>query len=289
MLRKLFAKWNYLKSQPAFQRVPLKVLFRLVLWRILCLIRKSASVDLPALGIKQMFLPPQWRGVAKLLFAFRDEYEPELVLLERFLLQGCVMVDVGANYGIYALSASRLVGDTGLVLAFEPCAKSFAVLKQNCSQNNAHNVKSFLLALSDQKGEALLYHHPDPGRNSFASVGSQAEEHEVVQTQTLDSVLCELGINRVDFIKIDVEGAEELVLSGAQSILKSSHPYVLFEYNPHASRALGLCSDGAYKYLASLGYTLYQLRNGDLFPASIEELTGGNVFAVYKGDERCTS
>lgn len=281
MFNKLSVQWNYLRTQPGFKKAPLRVLSRLVLWRALCLTRKPAYISLPALGVV-MVLPPEWRGVAKLIFVFRDEYEPDLALLERFLTPGSVMVDVGASYGVYSLRASRLVGDSGRIIAFEPALKSFGVLEQNLALNRASNVVCVRMALSDRDGEAFLYHHPDPGRNSLARVDDQVKNYEVVLVRTLDSMLSELGVTKVNFIKVDAEGADELVLRGAQVTLTTFKPAVLFEYNPSASSAMDLEPHGTGKLLASLGYSFYQLRNEELHPVSLSDLNGGNVFALHR-------
>jgi hypothetical protein len=108
----LQAQWNYLKSQAAFRRYPLHVLGRLVVWRIRCAAKAPVIVPLKHFNI-DMFLPAEWHGIAKLVFAFREQYEPELALLPRFLSPGSVFLDVGANYGIYSLVASRIVGGQG--------------------------------------------------------------------------------------------------------------------------------------------------------------------------------
>ena len=78
-----------------------------------------------------MLLATRWRGVEKLIFVFRENYESELAFLESALLPGKTFVDVGANSGIYALAASRIVGPSGRVIAFEPSLQSFPTLKTN--------------------------------------------------------------------------------------------------------------------------------------------------------------
>jgi hypothetical protein len=129
------AQWNYLKSQPGFKKRPLVVLFRLVAWRILCRVGKSTDIELSHHGGIKLSLPPLWRGVSKLVYTFREDYEPELSLLDRFIPSGGGIVDVGANFGIYSLVASRLVGDTGHVHAFEPAQAAFDQLGNKADKN----------------------------------------------------------------------------------------------------------------------------------------------------------
>ena len=97
-----------------------------------------------------MFLPPYWKGVAKLIYAFRDYYEPELTFLESLLSPGKVFVDAGANFGIYTAMASKTVGEAGRVISFEPSARAFPVLRHNIALNGFRNVQAFPMALGDQ-------------------------------------------------------------------------------------------------------------------------------------------
>ena len=87
------------------------------------MLRKAAIVNLRRWNIP-IFLPPRWRGIEKLVFVFRENYEPELIYLEKVLSSKAVFIDVGANLGIYALVASRLVGRAGRVIAIEPSVQS---------------------------------------------------------------------------------------------------------------------------------------------------------------------
>jgi len=201
-----------------------------------------------------MFFPAQRKGFGKFIYAFREYYEPELAYLEKILSPGGVFVDVGANFGVYALVASKLVGETGRVLAFEPTAQSFATLQQNIALNHFSNVGAFQVALAQTVGKAWLYHARDPVGNSLGKDPLWRDEGEEVQTEALDNLLGEKGVERVDAIKIDVEGAEELVLRGAVKCLTTQSPIIIFEFNPGCAARLGLLPYGARDFLQSLGY-----------------------------------
>jgi hypothetical protein len=107
------------------------------------------------------------------------------------------------------------------------------------------------------------------------------KDYEVVEVHTLDEILSEYNVTRVDFVKIDTEGADELVCRGAQKTLKTFSPPILFEYNPPASSQMGLKPQGVLQVLAELGYTFYTWSNGELYPTSINDVTGGNILAVH--------
>jgi FkbM family methyltransferase len=232
-----------------------------------------------------MFLPTGWRGISKLIFTFREQYEPELTCLHRLLSKGMNFVDVGACLGIYSAVAGKLVGESGRVLAFEPSAQSFATLQRNIAMNRLTNVRPFPLALSDKQARAHLYHEDDPGRNSLGACLRPNRGFEEVRTEPLDSVLEANLVGSVDVIKMDVEGAEELVLRGARAILTRSHPVVIFEVNPDAAKGMGLSADGAWKFLEPLGYEFYRMdETGN--PSRIKSPpAGGNVLAVHSAQQ----
>jgi FkbM family methyltransferase len=203
-----------------------------------------------------MTFPPRWKGIGKVYFAFREYYEPELLYLEKVLSPGKTFVDVGANFGIYTLIASALVGDAGRVIAFEPSLQSFPVLQRNITLNGLTNIAAFRVALCDKRGAARLYHADDPVSHSLGKDPSWKDEGEEVATEILDHFIEQDKIQRVDVIKLDVEGAEELVLRGAKGALSRMRPVIIFEVHPAASARLGLSSCGASNLLKELGYEL---------------------------------
>lgn len=278
LLEELLGKHRWLIGQPAWKQAPQKVLLRLFFWRMRCWLKVEATVRLQPWDIK-LCLPPQWRGVAKLIYAFRDLYELELRFLENLLSPGAVFTDVGAAFGIYSLAAAKLVGSAGLVLAFEPSRATFETLKQNVLLNRMENIRVSQLALADCKGTGWLQHQPDPGRNALVSaVRAENIGLEQVEVATLDDIISMFQCGRPNCIKIDTEGAEELVLRGAVEVLRSK-PAIIFEANPEAAIRLGLQPDGAYRYLQALGYRFYRLGLGglerlEMFPG------GGNIVAL---------
>jgi len=193
------------------------------------------------------------------MFAFGEMYEPELLYLDRLLSPGMTFVDVGTCYGIYTLVAARLVGANGRVIAFEPATRSYAVLRQNIKLNGLANVRAYRVALSDRIGLSSLHHHPDSSRNSLGMREGILGAPEEVETNTLDSVFGSGPSERVDVMKLDVEGAEELVFREARGILATSHPAIIFEVNPEAATALGLSPRGAWDILDGMGYGFFRI------------------------------
>ena len=272
-------KWDYLRQHEAFRKKPALTLLRLALWRLRCWFRLPVNVTLMG-GQLQMSLPPDWRGIAKLVYLFREDYERELRLLPRLLSPGGVFVDVGASFGIYTLIGSRLCGEAGRVFAFEPARRTFEILRNNIKRNRMTNVTTMGVALSADHETTLLYHHPDSSRNSLGKPADVCGEPEKVETRTLDSILMNLQVAKVDLIKADVEGAEELVLRGAIKTLADSRPAILFEVNPEATRDIGLRTEGAWKVMEGLGYRFFVLGESDELLEVASQPTGGNVLAI---------
>lgn len=273
--------WHFLKTQEAFRKAPVLTLFRSLIWFCRCLFRMSGFLTLPRWNVRMSF-PAQRKGFGKFIFAFRELYEPELAYLEKILSQGKVFVDVGANFGVYTLVASRLVGRTGSVLAFEPTAQSFEILRQNIELNHFSNVRAFQVALAQERSKAWLYYGWDPVGNSLGKDPDYDYEGEEVQTETLDKVLEENGIDHVDAIKIDVEGAEELVLHGAARCLTTQRPIVIFEFNPGCAAHLGVSASGARDFLESLGYEFVLLGGCARSSSPESRPTYFNIVAIPK-------
>ena len=282
--RSLRQRCEFLESQAGFRKSPVLTLFRLASWRARCLLSKPVILSLRRWNVK-MTLPSQWRGFAKFVFAFRENYEPELGYLTKILNPGKVFVDVGANMGIYTLVASKIVGSTGRVIAFEPSVQSFSVLLQNIALNRSSNVVPFRVAASEKEGIAWLHHALDPSGNSLGKQANWGKDGENVDTETLDNVLERASVNHVDLIKVDVEGAEELVLRGTLDTLRTHRPVVIFEFNPGCAAGLGHCPFGAAKLLESVGYELFVLGDYAKAASNASHPTYFNVIAIPQPPE----
>ncbi len=219
----------------------------------------SATVELPGFGGK-LFLPPRWdRGGATMVFAARERYEPQLLHLRSFVGPGMTVVDGGANLGIYTVAAACLVGPTGRVLAFEPGAESYRTLMANVALNGFRHVHVFHAALAETPGSAPLYHHRGPNSFSLARPPDGAGLAERTTTVTLDRIIEEEEVDHVDFVKLDVEGAEELVIRGGEAMIRRFRPTFVFEVYRDAAARLGLDELGACKRLAAFGYEFFEL------------------------------
>lgn len=190
-------------------------------------------------------------------------FEPnEFAFLDRSLRDGMTFLDVGANDGLYTLFAAGRVGRRGRVVAFEPSSRERRVLARNVSLNRLKNVTIVPAALADAPGRATLQIAPalHGGHNTlggFAHRGVDAVSREEVALETLDGEVGRAALAAVDFIKIDVEGAELKVLEGAREVLRTSRPTLLIEANDEALRKQGASSEALTALLRSLGYAIY--------------------------------
>ena len=266
-----------------FRRAPARCLLRLVGWRLRCFLSWPAVIELPRWQA-QFLLPAEWGGAGTTtIFMAREDHDLESRYLDRFVAPGDVVVDAGAGLGIYTVGTAKLVGAGGRVLAFEPGRESFPVLERNIKLNLPSNVRCFRSALSERDGVARLFHHENRPVSYSPGSRDQAEGcWEQTRTVTLDAVAEQQGITRLDLLKIDVDGAEELVLKGGRALLRRSRPTILFEINPGGARRLGLAPDGAWQALAKLGYRFFSLRpKGILSPLAVWPERTMNVVALH--------
>ncbi len=238
------------------------------------------SISISQLDVKA-YLPPHWRGLSKQLYVFRHFYEPELAFAQRILKLGDTFIDVGAAFGVYSLTASKCISKNGKVFSLEPAIDTYMALQKNILINGAENITALQLAAADKSGKALLIHHPDHSRNILSRADS-AEDSEQVLTISLDEMIQKYGLKEVAMVKIDVEGAEELVLKGAQNLMQRCKPIIIFEINPAGAESLSLAPDGAWQLLVSEGYSFYSC-DYDGHTTKLETIPlDGNVIASLR-------
>ena len=171
-------------------------------------------LDVEALGARMRLYPGN--NVAEKNLLFTPQYfDPE----ERRFLAGklgrdFVFIDIGANVGGYALFAAALGGPGARVLAIEPQPDVFERLVFNIRQNSFANVKALDCAVADRDGEITLFiDGRNKGESSMRLVGARGEGASVrVPAKTLSTIVAEEGYAGIDCIKLDIEGAEDIVL-----------------------------------------------------------------------------
>jgi FkbM family methyltransferase len=160
----------------------------------------------------------------------------------RTVKAGMRVADVGANYGYYSLLMADLVGDTGDLVAIEPNPQAAAKLKSSLELNGfAGRTQVVEAAAGEKSGTAQLYipkHEPKNAaltqKKTFDAEKGLLQEVKMV---SLDEIFS--GYDRVDFLKIDAEGAEEQIIAGFAGTIERCSPMIVLEFNPHR------CSDPA--------------------------------------------
>jgi len=178
------------------------------------------------------------------------------------LREGMTVMDVGANLGLYSLLISRAVGPSGKVYAFEPVPEIFARLKEHITLNNATNVIPVPIALSDEKGTAKMS-VKGGGSSLFRRVSDEFVE---VQVERLDDFVEREKIERVDAIKIDVEGAELRVIRGADKTIRRDKPILMVEIQAATLQAAGTTPEELFETIVSYGYNAFVIRHGKAIP-----------------------
>jgi FkbM family methyltransferase len=173
----------------------------------------GAPVDTEALGVRMRLYPYNNICEKKVLFTPQYFDPEELAALESRMRNGFTFVDVGANVGAYSLFVAAKAGPKARILAIEPQPDVFDRLTYNIRQNPFGTIKAVACAVADKAGELTLFLDPrNKGESSVKIVGPSQAETVRVPAVTLLDLLREEGFTKVDAMKLDVEGAEDLIL-----------------------------------------------------------------------------
>ena len=169
-----------------------------------------------------------WKWKLEMLF---HNYEKETTeLFKKIIKPGMTVIDIGAHIGYFTRLFSKLVGEKGKVFAFEADPINFNFLKMNTAYLN--NTVIINKAVSEQNGEISFYHIPDSTGCHSVIKPIRPAEKITIPAITIDSIITEYNLAKVDVIKMDIEGGELLALAGMQNLLnKSSEMTIVTEYN----------------------------------------------------------
>lgn len=259
----LSERLRVLKQRPDFQLSPSAALYRRLAWRLRW--RLTREPWLLAIG-EDLKIQVPCCGAGALIY-YQGHSEPETArFILSFLRAGMVFFDVGAHIGEYALLASRRVGPSGDVHAFEPQPSTLAVLQNNVEINRLRNVKLNGCAVSDHDEEVDFGVRAEPSLSSIVRESEGLGDEGLlcsmkVSSRTLDSYCRECECSP-DLIKIDVEGAELLVLQGAEGLLAEPPdraPCLVFEYDENNYSRFGYGFQDIQSVLGRAGYKMFRL------------------------------
>ncbi len=196
----------------------------------------------------RMYVSPSDTAVGLTIYKTKN-YEPHVAkAITEKLKPGMVFVDIGANIGYFSLLAAKLIGPNGRVLAFEPYQYNVKLLYLNARINGFENIEIFPCALADKRS---LFAYDNMASNGVISE-LNADLDTLLSTTLVSSVAIDEAlqdVNRMDIIKIDVEGAEYLALSGGRRLLKKHRPIIFSEFAPPSLQVVSKVSAEIYLQL----------------------------------------
>ncbi len=210
---------------------------------------------------------------------FYEKYETKL--FKKVLKRGMTVLDIGANIGYYTLIAARKVGINGKVFAFEPEPSNYDLLCKNIEANKFQNVVIIPKAVSNKVKTIKLYLSPENrAEHSFCKYLNNKFVN--VKTIVLDNFLKN---KKIDFVKVDIEGAEAEALQGMQNVIKSNKKLILItEFWPAGIEMRGFSPKGYLEKLFELGFKLYNINETKqkLEPVNIDQ-----IMRNYKNKNQC--
>ena len=185
--------------------------------------------------------------------------ESDTKIVKKLIKNGDVVLDIGANIGYYTLIFAKLVGNSGKVFAFEPEPENFKILQKNIKINEYANVFLEQKAVSNNNEKLTLYISDKAGRHSIYKLKKYVKSIDI-ESVTIDNYLKKNNIEKINFVKIDVEGAELNVLQGIQNLL-DKNIILLIEFSPLYLISCGLEPFDLINFLEKNNFKIYFAEN----------------------------
>lgn len=217
--------------------------------------QEPTAVDLPEFRI---YVRDTESAIGRALYHDRC-YESEVTAaLTQVVTLGMSVVDIGCNVGYFSLLAARLVGEGGAVYAYDPSETNCRLLRRSASENGLDNIQVHCKALANGVSQYAYIEGDGNGVLQHLNLDGPATCGAVVTTASLDAELPDTF--KPNLIKLDVEGAEHLVLNGARRILKNHAPVILSEFSPKALEQVSRIAPRTYvEDILGLGYRVFVL------------------------------
>jgi FkbM family methyltransferase len=229
------------------------------LWHKCLDLNAEIVLDLP---IGKFCGPASDSSVFAAILQQNGAYEPHVTkaIMEN-LKHGNTFVDIGANLGYFTLMASRLVGPSGKVIAFEPATEAYNYCRKNIELNKLPNVDLYKNGLWNEKKTLTISDSHQLGFNHISDNG------DIIECIPLDSLYLTPNL-----IKMDIEGAEPYALKGMVETLKRCHPAIVMEVNRYCLKSFfGKDTEDVWQPLTDLGYEISVIPDGKRIE-SIEQL-----------------
>lgn len=186
----------------------------------------------------------------------QNVFEADENFFQLYLKEGDTVIDIGANIGVLTLSAAVLVGAKGKVFSIVPHPVIFRYLQGNIRLNDFKNVEAFNTAIGDKDGETEISDRKTADDyNIIVSTGGIK-----IKARTLDSLLCD-KVEKIDFLKVDVEGYEKFVFLGGRRLLEKTK-CIYFESNKEHFQRFGYLTGDIFDILHQAGFRIFK-QDGD--------------------------
>lgn len=216
-----------------------------------------------------------WIG-AKIVYTGNYEFALKNVF-KSVINRGDYILDVGANIGFHTLYFAELVGEKGKVTAFEPVPYNFNVLNHNINLNTFSYITAKNIALGN-KNEQISIAADEKSTNPGTFNLFDKSGNTLITCCIGDEII---GDQKVDFIKIDVEGYESFVIEGLLGTIKKNRPNIIFEYDVQYHKKTGLAKDYIFSLLTPLNYRFMQIyQGGPIILDNFDQLKSGNILAI---------
>ncbi len=191
----------------------------------------------------------------------QDEEQPLVEFIKKVIKKGDNIIELGSNIGYYTLLLAKLVGEEGKVFAFEPYLHNIEILKLNVELNNNKNVIMIQKAVHDTTGKVNMYICEYDNRNNsiYCTYTMKTDKIIEVDSITIDDYFKNFNEN-INFIKMDIQGAEYKAIKGMESLIQRSNNLMLLtEIWPEALDKAGTSAKEFIELLLNNGFKLYDI------------------------------
>ena len=223
----------------------------------------------------KMYLNPKDNVISKYLYVYKCWEPQETEYFKKIILEGMHVIDIGANIGYFSILFSKWVGDKGKVFAFEPEPENYSILVKNIQANNCNNIIPIKKAVSNKEGTLILFQSEEnkgDHRIFDAEILPEDKNRNKIEIESikLDSFI--LSEQKIDFIKMDIQGSEMLALEGMMQILSRNHKMYLFtEFWPYAIERSGRSPKEYLEILRLLSFKISTLDKDEKIPTSSKD------------------
>ena len=237
---------------------------------------RSSNLVLVEVQGSKMYVKPDDSMVSASLITLGIWEAQETTLFMSLIKPGMTVLDIGANIGYYSMIAAKLVGAQGHVYAFEPDPENYQLIVKSAQVNGYRQVTAFNNAVADDTRQVELFLDSNNSGHSLSAVNViKAAGSVTVEQVSLDDFYRQgkLG-TKIDFIKIDVQGAEQLAMKGARRVIQECKPIIAMELEPVRLRNMGADPLELLRSLERCGYAFRTIESEVELPpnATLEDI-----------------